>query len=217
MSSERLTKEQILYEDAYIIAVDKPAGLMVEPDAHGHPNLVQEIERIMQHKPKIKSGLGVVHRLDRVVSGVIVFAKTPMALKSLNEQIANRKVKKIYHAWVEGQLEGKSGKWDMPLGRSFDRKRASKEGLELKAATTFWKVLNFEGNRTMLELDLKTGRFHQIRAHCAFNGHPIVGDTSYGSTHSYTGNSIALHSFSYTFTHPKSGEKMTITSNNYGN
>lgn len=217
MSSERLTREQILYEDAYIIAVDKPAGLMVEPDAHGHPNLVQQVEQILEHKPKIKSGLGVVHRLDRVVSGVILFAKTPMALKSLNEQIANRKVKKIYHAWVEGLLEGKSGKWDMPLGRSLDRKRASNEGLELKRATTFWKVLQTEGNRTKLELDLKTGRFHQIRAHCAFNGHPIIGDATYGSTQSSTGNGIALHSFSYTFTHPKSGEKMTISSNNYDN
>lgn len=217
MSSERLTREQILYEDAYIIAVDKPAGLMVEPDAHGHPNLVQQIEKILEHKPRIRSGLGVVHRLDRVVSGVIVFAKTPMALKSLNEQIANRNVKKVYRAWVEGKMEGESGKWDMPLGRSVDRKRASKEGLGLKSAITLWKVLRFEDDKTALELDLKTGRFHQIRAHCAFNGHPIIGDATYGSTLSNTGNGIALHSFSYTFTHPKSGEKMTISSKNYGN
>lgn len=208
-----LSKADILYEDAYIIAVNKPAGLIVEPDKFGNPNLVQQVEALLEHAPKIKSGLGVVHRLDRVVSGVILFAKTPMALKSLNDQIAKRRTKKIYRAWVEGQILEKKGRWEQALGRTSDRKKASLTGPDLKDALTSWKVLEFDGNRTQLELEIKTGRFHQIRAHCAFNGHPIIGDDAYGSSTKFSKEGIALQSFSYTFTHPKSGELVKVSSN----
>lgn len=212
-NNQQIKPEDILFEDAYLIAVDKPAGLMVEPDRFNHPNLVREVEAWLQHKVKIKSGLGVIHRLDRPVSGVILFAKTPLALKSLNEQIANGKTQKIYRAWVEGNLREKKGTWKQPLGRSEDRKKAAVEVKQVKRAITHWTVLFSEENRTLLELNLETGRFHQIRAHCGFNGHPIIGDSTYGSTEAYPTNCIALRSVSYTFTHPKSGERMEIRSN----
>ncbi|NVK28215.1 MAG: RluA family pseudouridine synthase [Flavobacteriia bacterium] len=208
-----LTKADILYEDAYLIAINKPAGLMVEPDKFGNPNAVQQTESLLERKPKMKAGLGVVHRLDRPVSGVLLFAKTPMALKSINEQIRNRSVKKEYTALVTGVLTG-SGKWTQSLRKSADNKRSEiceETGKGCQSAETRWKATISSASETLLSIQLKTGRFHQIRAHCSANGHPIVGDEAYGGK-AWNSGGIALHSSRYSIFHPKTGERLTIES-----
>lgn len=207
-----LGKADILFEDAYLIAVNKPCGLMVEPDAHGHPNAVQEATGLLAYPPKIKSGLGVTYRLDRPVSGVLIFAKTPMALKSLNEQIAQKRIQKEYLALVEGVIEENNGEWKTPIMRSPDRKKAIPgTGKSAQSAVTKWKVVKRRENSTLLDIRLITGRFHQIRFHASNAGHPIVGDDLYGAKTAYGTNSIALHAHSYGFHHPKTNEKMVLT------
>lgn len=186
---------------------------MVEPDKFGNPSVVRQTELLLEKKPKMKTGLGVVHRLDRPVSGVLVFAKTPMALKSLNEQIRNRSVQKEYMALVSGQLTG-SGKWTQSLRRSTDRKRAEiceDAGKDCQSAETRWKVSAHLSDQTLLTIQLKTGRFHQIRMHASANGHPIFGDEIYGG-HSWKNTGIALHSSRYSFEHPKTGSRISIES-----
>lgn len=212
MNDPVITHSDILYQDKYVIAVHKPAGLMVEPDSHGHPNAVDQVLGLLTHPPRIKSGLGVVYRLDRPVSGVLIFALTPMALKSLNEQIRQGRVRKIYRAEVEGNISGEKGIWDTPLRRSEDRKTAipsSTSDKQAQDALTRWKVLDRKRDSTLLEIQIETGRFHQIRAHASSAGHPVIGDTTYGGTRT-EGPGIRLEAVEYVFEHPKSGERVAV-------
>lgn len=207
-----ISKADILFQDNYLIAVHKPSGLMVEPDAHGNPNAVEQVLKLLPHPPKIKGGLGVVHRLDRPVSGVLIFAIRPAALKELQEQIRSRKVRKNYIAEVEGIIQEDSGSWAWPLGRTKDKKLAtedrSKKGQQ---ALTKWKVVERRRSSTLLSISLHSGRFHQIRAHASLAGHPILGDGRYGAK-VLKDHSIHLASSEYSFKHPISDEQITIRS-----
>ncbi len=204
-----LTENDILYQDNYILAIHKPAGLMVEPDKFGNPNAVELALKLLAYKPKMKGGLGVVHRLDRPVEGVLIFALRPAALKNLQLQIQQKTVTKTYTALLEGEIEGESGNWIWPLGRSADRKSATEDHTAAgKPAKTHWRVIERKSDCTLVELNITTGRFHQIRKHAALSGHPIAGDVQYGSKQKM--DSICLQSSSYEFSHPKHGDRIRI-------
>ena len=205
----------IVYQDNDIIVVNKPKGLVVHP-ANGNPDgtLVNAIMAIC------KDGLsgiggelrpGIVHRLDKDTSGLLIVAKNDKAHRIMSEQIKNRKVRKIYIALVKGVVAEKEATIDMPIGRSTkDRKKMAvrKDG---KEAVTHFKVLKRYQNYTLLEVKIDTGRTHQIRVHMAEIGHPVVGDMVYSSGKNEFGvEGQMLHAKSLDFKHPITGKQMHL-------
>ena len=172
----------IVYEDANIIVVNKPAGLVVHP-APGHLRGTLA-NALVAHDPTIAVGgtqrPGIVHRLDKDTSGLIVAAKTDRGRTSLVEQWASNSVQKTYLALVNGEIEDGEATIDAPIGRDpKHRQRMAVERSGRRAVTHFRVVERFDA-ATLLEIDLETGRTHQIRVHLAFIGHPVVGDALYG-------------------------------------
>ena len=203
----------IIYQDNDIIVVNKPKGLVVHP-ADGNPDgtLVNAIMAIC------KDGLsgiggelrpGIVHRLDKDTSGLLIVAKNDKAHRLMSEQIKNREVRKIYIALVKGVVSENEATIDMPIGRSTkDRKKMAvrKDG---KEAVTHFKVLKRYPNYTLLEVKIDTGRTHQIRVHMAEIGHPVVGDEVYSNgKNEFNVHGQMLHSTYLDFVHPATGEKM---------
>jgi 23S rRNA pseudouridine1911/1915/1917 synthase len=175
----------ILFEDRYLIAINKPPGLVVHPAAgHAAGTLVNGI---LHHCPDLEGIAGqlrpgIVHRLDKDTSGAIVVAKTASAMAGLSQQFKARKVQKQYLALVYGIVRGNSGTIDLPVGRHpVDRKKMSTISPRGRAALTLWRVKQRYQTASLLEIQLRTGRTHQIRVHCKSMGHPIVGDAIYGS------------------------------------
>jgi len=205
--------DHILYEDDVIIVIDKPAGLMVEPDRNGHPNLLQQVRNYI--KPSVPPGEEVyaqhIHRLDRPVSGVVLFAKQRTVLKNLSEQFAERKVKKYYQA-ITGQMP------PIPNGRleHWHRKEKKKAVLyetELpytEKAVLDYNVVPISENQFLWTIELYTGKYHQIRAQLATLGCPVVGDMLYGSALVYKPDAIALRASKLIFFHPVTNEAMDI-------
>jgi 23S rRNA pseudouridine1911/1915/1917 synthase len=206
----------VLYEDEHVAVVDKPAGMVVHP-AFGHQSgtLVNAaLSRWPQIAEFAEAGrAGIVHRLDKETSGAILIAKTPLALESLRAQFQARTVGKRYVALVEGLPETPEGVIDAPIGRdSRQRKRMAvvRDGRE---ALTEFRVVEVFASFSLLEVWPKTGRTHQIRAHLAFIGHPVVGDTVYGRRKQpFTLKRHFLHAASLTFAHPVSGEPIAVES-----
>ena len=205
----------IIYQDNDIIVVNKPKGLVVHP-ADGNPDgtLVNAIMAIC------KDGLsgiggelrpGIVHRLDKDTSGLLIVAKNDKAHRLMSEQIKNREVRKIYIALVKGVVAENEATIDMPIGRSTkDRKKMAvrKDG---KEAVTHFKVLKRYPNYTLLEVKIDTGRTHQIRVHMAEIRHPVVGDMVYSSGKNEFGvEGQMLHAKSLDFKHPITGEQMHL-------
>ena len=205
----------IIYQDNDIIVVNKPKGLVVHP-ADGNPDgtLVNAIMAIC------KDGLsgiggelrpGIVHRLDKDTSGLLIVAKNDKAHRLMSEQIKNREVRKIYIALVKGVVAENEATIDMPIGRSTkDRKKMAvrKDG---KEAVTHFKVLKRYPSYTLLEVKIDTGRTHQIRVHMAEIGHPVVGDMVYSSGKNEFGvEGQMLHAKSLDFKHPITGEQMHL-------
>ncbi len=178
----------VIYEDENILVINKSAGMPVHPDAtHKSGTLIQEI---LKTHPEIKNvgdepeiRPGIVHRLDKDTSGVLIVAKNQPAFKFLKKQFQERKVKKTYLALVVGELKNKTGVINLPIGRSKTplRRLASEKALgKLREALTEYKVLeSFEKKYTLVEVYPKTGRTHQIRAHFKAIGHPLVCDKLY--------------------------------------
>ncbi|MBL0699651.1 MAG: RluA family pseudouridine synthase [Desulfosarcina sp.] len=174
----------ILFEDIDIIVVNKPPGLVVHP-APGHytgtlvngllyhcPDLVDTGE---QFRP------GIVHRIDKDTSGLLVIAKNRQAHNRLADQFKSRTIKKNYLALVHGKMESQHGRISLPIGRHpVQRKKMSTISRKSREAVTLWKVKEFFENATLIEINLKTGRTHQIRVHTAALGHPVLGDQIYG-------------------------------------
>ena len=176
----------LIYEDASLIAVNKPAGLVVHPAA-GHPSGTL-VNGLLYHCPDLE-GIGgerrpgIVHRLDKDTSGVIVVAKTAYAHHELSRQFKARTIGKRYVALVHGRPKDLQGAIDLPVGRHIkDRKKMSTVSAKGREALTLWRVAAQYAQTTLLEIDLKTGRTHQIRVHCQSMGHPLVGDRIYGGT-----------------------------------
>ena len=208
-------KVEIVYEDNDIIVVNKPKGLVVHP-AVGNPDgtLVNAIMNICKDS---LSGIGgevrpgIVHRLDKDTTGLLIVAKNDKAHINLSEQIKNREVKKIYIALVRGNIPENEATINMPIGRSTkDRKKMAvvKNG---KEAVTHFKVIDRFKNYTLLEIKIDTGRTHQIRVHMAEIGYPVVGDMVYSNGKNEFGvEGQMLHAKSLDFKHPITGKNMHL-------
>ncbi|MFC1829182.1 RluA family pseudouridine synthase [Thermodesulfobacteriota bacterium] len=174
----------ILYEDNHLVVVNKQAGLVVHPGP-GHTSGTL-VNALLYHLPDLE-GIGgelrpgIVHRLDKETSGALVVAKTDVAHINLSRQFKNRTIKKTYLALVQGEMKSESGTISLEIGRHpVDRKRMSTRSRKGRIAQTSWRVREYFYGATLIELDLKTGRTHQIRVHCAAIHRPIVGDSTYG-------------------------------------
>ena len=187
----------ILYEDNHIIAVYKPACILAQSDETGEESVFDWVKKHIKEKYK-KIGnvfLGLVHRLDRPVSGIMVFAKTSKGASRLSEQFRNHEVGKTYHAVVFGKMERKKGMIISHLKKNEDRnkvfvhKSASKDTKESELS---YEVIESNGKFSLLKIKPLTGRSHQIRAQLSSIGHPIVGDIKYGAPESLSDNSIML-------------------------
>ncbi len=204
----------ILYEDEWLIVVDKPPGMVVHPGAGNRKGTL--VNALLYHcgkLPDTDSDLrpGVVHRLDKDTSGVIVVAKNDRALRSLAEQFQNRTVKKRYVALVKGRVEMDNGIIEAPVARHvLDRKKMHVEYTKGKDARTVYHVVRRFGNFTLLRLEPTTGRTHQIRVHMKHLGHPVLGDVKYGGDHGAVRQ--ALHAEMLAFTHPDTGKYMEFSS-----
>ena len=204
----------IVYEDNDIAVIDKPKGMVVHP-APGNPNGTL-VNALMYHLSGL-SGIGgelrpgIVHRIDKLTSGLIVVAKNDMAHTSLAAQLKEHSARRTYIAIVDGNIKEDSGTVDAPIGRHpVDRKRMAviKDGRE---AVTHWRVLERYGAYTLVEARLETGRTHQIRVHMAHIKHPVAGDVVYGSAKPRLGlEGQALHAARLELTHPATGERMTF-------
>ncbi len=201
----------IIHEDDALLVINKPAGMVVHPAAgHADGTLVNAV---LGHAPDLIVGNaerpGIVHRLDRDTSGLIIIAKTDEALKNLQQQFASRTVHKTYLALVNGQVSVAQGKIDAPLGRdAHDRKKfAVVNSAVAREAITLFHVAERLANYTLLKVEPQTGRTHQIRVHLAFIHHPVVGDEVYGRSRK---NALGLerqflHAWRVIFIHPETG------------
>ncbi len=213
---------EILFEDNHCIALAKPAGLLTQGPAN-LPSMESLVKQYIKHK-YAKPGnvyLGVPHRLDRPVSGIVLFARNSKSAARLAEQFRERQVTKQYWAAVEGTLEAAEGKWTDWLRKIQDQAhavRAEADEAGAKLAELEWRVVQSIRGGTLVEFKLITGRMHQIRLQASLHGHPVFGDADYGSTTSFGPGAalqrdriIALHARSLTFLHPLSYEPMTLT------
>jgi 23S rRNA pseudouridine1911/1915/1917 synthase len=212
---------QIIFEDPHLIAVNKPAPLLTQA-----PPAIPSLERMVKEYIKEacqKPGgvyLGIPHRLDRPVSGVVVFARNSKAAARVAEQFQQHSVAKIYWAAVEGDVPADQGEWHNFLRKveAESRTEIVPEGTEKsREAITCFRVLKRMGETTLLELAPKTGRMHQLRIQAAQRGHPILGDALYGSTRLFgppaqhpRSQLVALHARSLTLVHPFRKTPLTI-------
>lgn len=201
----------VVYEDDFLLVVDKPAGLVVHPaTSHRGPTLVEGLAGRARGGKSFRPG--IVHRLDKDTSGLLVVAKDGGTHAALQKMIRSRQVQRQYLALVEGRLDARSGTIDAPLGRGVrDRKLMSIKTRKARPARTHFRVERFLPTSTYLHAMLETGRTHQIRAHFAAIGHSVAGDPTYGHGGLFGLKRQFLHSARLTFNHPASGEEMAFT------
>ncbi len=189
-------KTKILYEDANILVIDKPSGILVHPDTHSKAKTIQD--EFLRKYPKLE----IVHRLDRETSGVLILAKNAKAHEFLKTQFQERTIKKIYHAIVSGSVKNDRGTINKPIGRSpkdFRRRLAGRGARgEMRDAITEYRVLKRIKGYTYIELKPKTGRTHQIRVHMKYLNHPVAGDALYNPEDTKT-KRMMLHALSIEF------------------
>jgi 23S rRNA pseudouridine1911/1915/1917 synthase len=211
-------KLTILYEDEHIIALDKPCGILSQSDQTGNPDILTLTKsHLLTGPPKSATCfLGLVHRLDKPVSGVMVFAKNKRAAALLNRQFIRHTIRKTYIAIIEG-FPGSKGNLKDHLVKD-DRLRIKRTAHESESGARYAELefiaLERRKNLTCVEIHPKTGRSHQIRLQFAERGYPIAGDRRYGSTIKLNNpEAIALWAQSISFAHPKTGRRITIESN----
>ena len=206
----------VVYEDNHLIIVNKTASEIVQGDKTGDTPLSETVKQYIKEK-YAKPGnvfLGVVHRLDRPVSGLVVFAKTSKALARLNEMFRNSEVKKTYWAIVKQRPPQDEGELVNYLVRNEKQNKSyayDKEVKNSKKAVLHYRLIGYSQNYFLLEVDLKTGRHHQIRCQLAKMGCPIKGDLKYGFARSNPDGSICLHAHRVKFVHPVSKELIDVT------
>ena len=207
----------ILYEDEHLIIVNKPVGMVVHP-APGHYTGTL-VHALLHHCDRL-AGIGgverpgIVHRIDKDTTGAIVVAKSDRAHQHLQAQIKAKTAIREYWGIIYGSFPEKTGTIDLPIGRhKSDRKKMAVIPVEKggREAMTYWQTLERIGNYSLMQFRLQTGRTHQIRVHCAYYGHPLVGDSTYGSNRSLKVNLVgqALHARQLSLVHPISGETIT--------
>ena len=205
-----------VYEDNHIVVVNKTSSEIVQGDKTGDTPLSEMVKQYLKEKYN-KPGnvfIGVTHRLDRPVSGLVVFAKTSKALPRLNEMFRNGEVKKTYWAIVKECPKETEGELVHYLVRNEKQNKSyayDKEVKNSKKAVLHYKLIGHSQNYYLLEVDLKTGRHHQIRCQLAKMGCPIKGDLKYGSPRSNPDGSICLHARTVQFVHPVSKEMIRLT------
>lgn len=183
---EKNPKVNIVYEDENIIVVDKGAGMVVYPAVgHGSGTLLDALRSKIDIKDNGRPG--VIHRIDKDTSGLIVFAKNQKSLEYLQEQIRDRKFEKTYLALVWGAVEPKRGTIDIPIQRSQMDRKKMEAALSGRESLTEYEVIRYHGKMTFLKVKIITGRTHQIRVHFAGIGYPVVGDKTYGKKDEKTG------------------------------
>lgn len=211
---------QVLFEDNHLIAVNKPAGVLVHGDVTEDVSLdkyVKEYIKVRYNKPG-EVFLGVIHRIDRPVSGVVVFARTTKALSRMNQLFKDRQVKKTYWAITRQRPSNLSGDLvhylskdkTRNVAKAFDDLSSRAKAVDAKKSKLHYRIAGQLNNRTLLEIVPETGRPHQIRVQLAKMGWPIVGDLKYGYPKANFDASIALHSRSLSFMHPVKKEPVNI-------
>lgn len=207
----------VVYEDADVLVVNKPKGLVVHPAA-GHEDGTL-VNALLHHCGESLSGIngekrpGIVHRIDMDTSGLLIVAKNDFAHQSLSDQLKDHTLRRTYECIVHGGFREDSGTVNAPIGRDpRDRKRMAVTERNSRPAVTHWTVLARYGQYTHLQCRLETGRTHQIRVHMAYINHPIAGDPLYGVRKPELGlTSQCLHARALTFRHPRTGEEITVT------
>jgi 23S rRNA pseudouridine1911/1915/1917 synthase len=206
----------ILYLDNHLIAVCKPAGVLTQADDSGDESLMDHVKAWIKtefNKPG-NVFLGLIHRLDRNVSGVVLFARTSKGASRLSEQFRDKTTEKFYRAIVEGKPEPEQASLSHHLRKEKSLKSTvfQRAGKDTQHAKLEYKTLKSYDSNRLLEIKLHTGRFHQIRAQLAFIGHPILGDKKYGAVTTLPERQIALYAHRLIFKHPISKEKVCVES-----
>lgn len=202
----------IIYEDDVLLVINKPAGLMVEPDRNNHPNLLQYVKQYLKESTKENLPYAQhLHRLDRVTSGIVLFTKKKEHLKNLSEQFAQRQVSKYYTALTSTAPLKKTG-----IVEHWHRKEKKKavlvpEGTEYTEKAKLEYTVTPHDHYFLWHIQLHTGKYHQIRVQLTSLGCPILGDELYGSTELYKPHAIALHAAKLIIQHPVSGKEMVFS------
>ena len=203
----------IIYEDDDVIVVNKPQGMVVHP-APGHPDHTL-VNALLYHSPlsTINGEFrpGIVHRIDKDTSGLLMVAKNDMAHRSLAAQLKAKTNEREYVALVHGVIKEDRGTIDAPLGRSLKDRKKQAVVADGRHAVTHFKVLKRYHHYTLVACRLETGRTHQIRVHMKYIGHPLAGDPLYGPRKTLPGNGQYLHARLLGFKHPRTGKQLTFT------
>lgn len=206
----------VLYIDNHLLVVAKPAGMLVQEDITRDDDLLSLGKAYLKERFE-KPGnvfLGLVHRLDRPVSGVIAFARTSKAAARLSAQFRERTPEKVYHALVEGTPNPSGTRVDYLAKIDRTTRVVNRNHPEARLAELSYRTLSTTGSgkaaTSLVEVDLKTGRAHQIRVQLAAMGHVVVGDMRYGSKRRFDGRNLALHSIRLSLDHPTQGERLTF-------
>ena len=205
----------VVYEDRDVIVVNKPRGLVVHP-APGHPDGTL-VNALLAHCGDSLSGVGgekrpgIVHRIDKDTSGLLIAAKNDEAHAALSAQLKDRSLSRVYDAVVHGSFKNDSGTVDAPIGRDpRNRQRMAVTEKNSRPAVTHWEVLARYNRYTYIRCRLETGRTHQIRVHMAHTGHPLLGDTVYGGRRDKGLETQCLHARGLRFIHPRTGEPIEL-------
>ena len=207
----------IVYEDADVVVVNKPRGMVVHP-APGHPDGTL-VNALLWHCGESLSGVGgerrpgIVHRIDKDTSGLIIAAKNDFAHLALSAQLADRSLSRVYEAVARGEFREEAGTVDAPIGRHpTERKRMAVTERGSRPAVTHWEVIARYRGWTHIRCRLETGRTHQIRVHMAYIGHPLLGDMVYGAKKPERGlEGQCLHARELKFLHPRTGEAIHLS------
>ncbi|HEP1289450.1 TPA: RluA family pseudouridine synthase [Streptococcus pyogenes] len=204
----------IIYEDDALAIINKPQGMVVHPSV-GHPSGTM-VNALMYHIKDLSSinGVvrpGIVHRIDKGTSGLLMVAKTDAAHQALAEELKAKKSLRKYLAIVHGNLPNDRGMIEAPIGRSEKDRKKQAVTAKGKEAVTRFTVLERFGDYSLVELQLETGRTHQIRVHMAYIGHPVAGDPLYGPRKTLSGHGQFLHAKTLGLTHPMTGKEMIFT------